>query len=155
MTRWKLHRLFSRKTLSEIEQLITASEAVHSGEIRFVIEGALSFESLLKDQRAKERALDVFSELRIWDTEYNNGLLIYLLIADRAVEIVADRGINAKVSTSQWELICRDMELYFKCTDFRGGAINGIDAVTAHLSKHFSARLNSKNELADAPTVLI
>jgi uncharacterized membrane protein len=119
------------------------------------VEAALGRESLLKEQRVEERAIDVFSQLRIWDTEHNNGLLIYLLLADHAVEIIADRGINEKVGAKQWELICRKMESDFKRADFRGGVLGGINAITAQLSQHFPAKLNSKNDLADAPMVLI
>src|SRR6201985_1284646 len=111
-------RLFPRKTLAAIEQAIMAGEATHAGQVRFVVEGALDGLPLFRDQPARERALDVFSHLRIWDTAHNNGVLIYLLLADRDVEIVADRGIDAYVGAAGWDNICRDMEAEFRNGDF-------------------------------------
>ena len=100
--RWRMRRIFTPKVLAAIEQAIKAGEATHSGQIRFVVEGALDGTALFRDQPARERALDIFSRLRIWDTAHNNGVLIYLLLADRQVEIVADRGIDAKVGAAGW-----------------------------------------------------
>jgi uncharacterized membrane protein len=107
--RWRLRRIFPRAVLANIEQAIKASEATHSGQIRFVVEGALDGAPLFRNQSAKARALDIFSQLRIWDTAHNNGVLIYLLLADRDFEIVADRGIDTKVGAAGWEKICTDM----------------------------------------------
>ena len=137
-----------------IDKAIKASEAAHCGEIRFVVEGALHIESLLRGQSARERAIDVFSQLRIWDTARNNGVLIYLLLADRDVEIVADRGIDAKVGPQGWERICRKMEAAFRGGDFQGGGIGGIQEVTRHLAKHFPAAGDDRNELPDKPVVV-
>src|SRR5580658_3922760 len=111
---WKARRIFPPKVLAAIEQAIKVGEASHSGQGRFVVEGALDGAPLFRDQAARERALDVFSQLRIWDTAHNNGVLIYLLFADRNVEIVADRGIDAKVGSAGWKKICADMETEFK-----------------------------------------
>src|SRR5213076_1527978 len=107
--RWRVRRIFPPQVLSAIEQAIRAGETTHSGQVRFVVEGALDGRPLFKNQPARERALDIFSQLRIWDTEHNNGVLIYLLLADRNVEIVADRGIDARVGKAGWENICRGM----------------------------------------------
>ena len=153
-TQRQVDRTFPRQTLSAIERAIKASETAHAGEIRFVVEGALDGVPLFKDQSARERAIDVFSQLRIWDTEHNNGVLIYLLLADRDVEIVADRGINAKVGAEKWEEICRMMETYFKQGKFEDGVLSGILAVTQHLIKHFPASDADRNELPDRPVVL-
>ena len=112
--RWRVRRIFTPKVLAAIEQAIKAGEATHSGQVRFVVEGALDGAPLFRDQPARERALDVFSQLRIWDTVHNNGVLIYLLLADRQVEIVADRGIDAKVGAAGWQKICVDMQADFK-----------------------------------------
>ena len=150
----QVDRAFSRQTLNVIEQTIKASETTHRGDIRFVVEGALDGLPLFKGQSARERAIDVFSELRIWDTEQNNGVLIYLLLADRDVEIVADRGIDAKVGTQEWERICRMMETAFKQGQYEDGVVSGILAVTQHLSKSFPASGVDRNELPDRPVVL-
>ena len=154
MTRWQVNRAFSRESLIAIEQAIKASEIAHVGEIRFAVEGALDGAPLFKGQSARERAIDVFSQLRIWDTEHNNGVLIYLLLADRDVEIVADRGIHAKVGAGEWESICRKMETAFKQANFEDGVVNGIQAVTLHLMQHFPASAANRNELPDNPVVL-
>ena len=154
MTHWQVNRVFSRKALVAIEVGITASEAAHAGEIRFVIEGALDSTALLKGQSARERAIEVFSQLRIWDTEGNNGVLIYLLLADRDVEIVADRGIHAMVGTMAWENICRQMETAFRAADYQVGVLAGIEAVTLHLTKHCPATGMRRNELPDRAMLL-
>ena len=154
MSHSHVNRFFPRHTLMVIERAIKASETAHVGEIRFVVEGALDSTPLFKGQSARERAIDVFSQLRIWDTEHNNGVLIYLLLADRDVEIIADRGIHARAGSHEWDSICRQMETAFKQANFEGGVVGGIQAVTQHLTKHFPAAANDRNELPDEPVVL-
>jgi len=153
-TQWLVTRAFPASALIAIDEAIKASEATHCGEIRFVVEGALDTVPLLRGQTARERAIDVFSQLRIWDTERNNGVLIYLLLADRDVEIVADRGIHEKVGAQEWERICRAMEAAFRRGDFEGGVVRGIQEVTRHLAEHFPPVGDDRNELADKPVVL-
>lgn len=152
--RWRARKLFPRKTLAAIERAIKAGEATHSGQVRFVVEGALDGAPLFLDQPARERAIDIFSQLRIWDTAHNNGVLIYLLLADRDVEIIADRGIDAKVGRAGWEKICADMERDFRSGQFEGGVIRGIEAVSRQLATHFPAHGKGPNELPDAPVVI-
>jgi len=152
--RWKQRRLFPPKVLARIEQVIKAGEATHTGQVRFVVEGALDGLPLFRNQPARQRALDVFSLLRIWDTAQNNGVLIYLLLADRDVEIVADRGIHAKVGAEGWEKICTAMEKDFRAGLFEHGVIEGIQRVSQLLAQHFPARPGTRNELPDAPVVL-
>jgi uncharacterized membrane protein len=152
--RWRVRRLFTPQVLDAIEQAIKAGEATHSGQVRFVVEGALDGAPLLHDQPARERALDIFSHLRIWDTAHNNGVLIYLLLADRRVEIVADRGIDAKVGRAGWEKICRDMEAEFRSGNFEAGAIKGIEAVSRQLAAYFPPHSHPRNELPDKPVVI-
>ena len=154
VTHWQVNRAFPRQTLIAIEQAIKASETAHVGEIRFAVEGALDGTPLFKGQSARERAIETFSQLRVWDTEHNNGVLIYLLLADRDVEIVADRGIHAKVGSQEWEKICRTMETAFRHGDYEGGVVSGIQAVTQHLIEHFPAAGDGRNELPDKPVVL-
>jgi uncharacterized membrane protein len=152
--RWRLRRIFPRKVLAHIEQAIKASEATHSGQIRFVVEGALDGTPLFRNQTPRARALDVFSRLRIWDTAHNNGVLIYLLLADRDFEIVADRGIDSKVGAAGWEEICVEMEAEFRAGHFESGVIKGIEAVSRQLTVHFPAQGAGRNELPDAPVVM-
>src|SRR3954463_4181439 len=152
--RWREQRIFPPVVLAAIEQAIKTGEATHSGQLRFVVEGALDGAPLFRTQPARERALDVFSQLRIWDTDHNNGVLIYLLLADRDVEIVADRGIDAKVGAEGWEAICRMMEADFRSGQFERGVIGGIEAVSQELAKHFPPSGPHANELPDAPVVM-
>jgi uncharacterized membrane protein len=141
--RWRVRRIFPARVLAAIEQAIKAGETTHSGQVRFVVEGALDGKPLFRDQPARERALDIFSQLRIWDTAHNNGVLIYLLLADRQVEIVAG-----------WEKICTDMESDFRAGDFEAGVIRGIAAVSRQLAAHFPKHGAGRNELPDAPVVI-
>jgi uncharacterized membrane protein len=152
--RWRVRRIFTPAVLAAIEQAIKAGEATHSGQVRFVVEGALDGAPLFRDQSARHRALDIFSQLRIWDTAHNNGVLIYLLFADHNVEIVADRGINVKVGAAGWQKICADMEAEFKRANFEGGVIKGIAAVSRELARYFPAQGVGPNELPDAPVVI-
>jgi uncharacterized membrane protein YgcG len=151
---WRAKQVFPKDVLDHIEQAIKRGEAMHSGQVRFVVEGALDGSPLFRNQPARERALDVFSRLRIWDTAHNNGVLIYLLLADRDVEIVADRGIDAKVGAEGWEGICRAMEADFRSGQFERGVIGGIEAVSRELAKHFPPQGPHANELPDAPVVM-
>lgn len=150
-----VRRRFPAASLTVIEQAIKQSEMTHGGEICFAVEAALNTASLLRNQTARERAIEVFSQQRIWDTEYNNGVLIYLLLADRDVEIIADRGIHSKVSSKEWEDICRAMESAFRQQQFEAGVIEGINTVSSYLRKYFPpGPENARNELADKPVVL-
>jgi uncharacterized membrane protein len=152
--RWRERKIFPPKVLAAIEQAIKAGEATHAGQIRFVVEGALDGAPLFRDQPARERALDIFAQLRIWDTAHNNGVLIYLLLADRQVEIIADRGIDAKVGAAGWAKICADMEIDFKAGNFESGVIRGIAAVSQQLAMYFPKHGGGVNELPDAPVVM-
>ncbi|MDL2337223.1 MAG: TPM domain-containing protein [Pseudomonadota bacterium] len=152
-THGQVTRAFPRNALNAIEKAIKSSESAHAGEIRFVVEGALDGMPLFKGQSPKERAIELFSQLRVWDTQHNNGLLIYLLLADRAVEIVADRGIHARVGAEEWRKVCHQMETAFKQSNYEGGVVSGVQAVTQHLVRHFPAD-DRPNELSDKPVVL-
>ncbi len=153
-TRAQLKQALSTSTLRDIEAAIKASESEHSGELRFAVETALDPLAIIRGESSRARAVDLFSSLRIWDTEHNCGLLIYVLLADRAVEIVADRGIHAKVGEAEWARICHQMEAAFRQKDFRGGMLAGIKSVTQHLKAHFPASVGDQNELSNRPVVL-
>jgi hypothetical protein len=152
--RWRARRTFPPRVLALIERAIKAGETTHSGQVRFVVEGALDGAALFRDQSPRDRALDIFSQLRIWDTAHNNGVLIYLLLADRDVEIIADRGIDEKIGAGGWEKICADMEAEFKRRNFEGGVIAGIAAVSQQLAAYFPKHGAGPNELPDAPVVI-
>jgi uncharacterized membrane protein len=140
--------------MKRIQAAITAGEATHGGQVRFVVEGSLPMGQVVRGETPRERALEVFGRLRIWDTEENCGVLIYLLLADRDVEIVADRGIHRKVGDEAWLAICRGMESAFREKRFADGAVDGIDAINALLAHHFPRTNAGPNELPDEPVVL-
>ena len=150
----QVRRAFPAVALRSIEKAIAASEATHAGELRFVVEGALDGMPLLRGQTARERAIELFARLHVWDTEHNTGVLIYVLLADRRVEIVADRGIHAKAGTEAWSAICRSMETHFGAGDFSRGAVHGIEAVSQLVMRHFPLAPGDRNELPDAPLLL-
>jgi len=151
---WWLRRDFPPATLTRIESAINQSEANHSGEIRFAIESALPLKALWNDESTSERALKVFSLLRVWDTEDNNGVLIYLLLADHKVEITADRNINKVVGDDEWQRICGLMEGHFKANNFSEGVITGIDEISLLLEKYFPIKDDDQNELSNKPVVM-
>ena len=154
MTEWQVNRAFPASTLAAIERAVGEAEQSHGGQVRVVVEAALPTESLFKNQSARERAIDVFSLSRVWDTEHNNGVLLYLLLADRDVEIVADRGIAGRVPQTEWEAICRQMEQAFSAGNFKAGIGAGIHAIAAKLAAHFPKTQRGQNELPDKPLLL-
>jgi uncharacterized membrane protein len=156
-THWRTRMLFPEATLDAIEQAIKRAEQTHAGEIRFAIESSLTPRHILNDIMPRTHALEVFSQLRVWDTETNNGVLIYVQLADRNVEIVADRGFQGKVSTAEWEAVCRLMEEHFRSGRFQVGSIAGVDAIGNLLARHFpqaSGKAIHSNQLPDRPTLL-
>jgi len=122
--------------------------------LRVVVEANLPLSGLWRGQSARARAIELFSQLRVWDTEENSGVLIYLQLIDRRVEIVADRGINACVGQEFWEGVCRHMESAFRSGDFEGGTLLALRTITAALAEHFAATGEKSNELPNAPLVL-
>jgi len=154
MPPWRVRMAFPARSLRAIESAIRESETTHAGEIRFAVESALHLFPLWQNQSARARAVEVFSQLRIWDTQHNNGVLIYLLLADRDVEIIADRGVHARVGAEGWEKICRDMEILFRDGQFEEGVLHGIRSVSSHLAKHYPAQGKNPNELDNKPVVL-
>ena len=151
---WLLRRVFPLSTMHAIEAAITASEMRHRGQIRFAVEESLAFDALWRGKTARERALEVFTDLRVWDTEHNNGVLVYLLLADRDVEIVADRGIHRAVGEEAWEEICRTMEAALHAGQFETAVVRGIEAIGALLAAHYPRHEPGANELPDMPVVL-
>ena len=147
-------RALPAAAMAEIEAAIRTSESQHRGEIRFAAEASLETMDLLAGETARERALEVFSLLRVWDTAENNGVLVYLLLADHDVEIVADRGINAKVPAIEWQRVCQRMETAFARGEFKQGVLAGIKEICALLARHYPPRPGDLNELPDKPAIL-
>jgi uncharacterized membrane protein len=148
--------VFSDDALTRIQQAIAASEESHSGEIRFAIEPALPWSYLKRDAPVRERAAMVFSKLRVWDTELNNGVLIYVELADRSIEIVADRGIVRHVPRARWDAVCNAMREHFRKGEYEAGALHGVQAVGSLLAEHFplAEGESNPNELSNRPALL-
>lgn len=150
------NRAFPREVRRRIAAVIGEQERRHAGELRFVVEGGLPPMAVLRGLTSRERAVNLFSQLGVWDTAANNGVLIYVLLADRAVEIVADRGIHDKVGAQSWEIICGEMQRQFAEGRFEGGAVTGLQAVSDLLAEHFPVQPGEANpdELSNEPTLL-
>ena len=166
MTHWTLrlvrHRLFDEAdtaralppaALARIESRVAASELRHGGEIRVMVEAGLPLSYLRRGASPRERAIALFGKLRVWDTEANSGLLIYLLLAEHAIEIVADRGLDRHVGAAAWAAIAERMKEAFRHGDFEAGLADAVDAADALLVRHFPRRdgVADINELPDAP----
>jgi len=150
----KAARAFPASVMEAIGREIAVQEELHRGEILFIVEAELHSALLWRDLGARERAREVFAQHGVWNTEENNGVLIYVLLADRAVEIVADRGIHARVSGDEWRSICAAMEREFSQGRYREGAVAGVRAVSALLARHFPATGPRRNELPDRPVLM-
>jgi uncharacterized membrane protein len=150
---WMARRAFPSRVASRIEKAIRDSERQHLGELRFVAEGSLPLGHLFQD-RIRKRAEELFARLGVWDTEHNSGVLIYVQLVDRRIEIVADRGIAAKVAEAEWRAVCRAMEKSFKDGRFAEGALEAIERCTALLARHFPSQGGERNELPDRPVFL-
>ncbi len=151
---WIAARRFGPALSAEIGAAVEVAEAGQRGEIRFVVEGPLPFAELWHDRSPRQRAADLFGSLGVWDTEGNSGVLIYVQLVDRRVEVLADRGIAARVAQSEWDAICRSMEAAFKAGECRNGAITAIRRAGDLLGEHFPADGRNPNELSDQPMVI-
>jgi uncharacterized membrane protein len=151
---WMARRPFSPPVMSRIEAAIRESEKLHDGELRFAIEAGLPTSALLKGTSPRQRAREVFGRLEVWDTMHKSGVLIYLQLVDRSIEILADRGISAKVDQATWDGVCRRMETAFRAGAFEAGTVEGIREITVLLARHFPPEGVNANELPDSPVVL-
>ena len=148
-------RALGSAALGRIEQRVQQSERGHTGELRVCVEASLPLSYLWRGATARERAVTMFGKLRVWDTEQNNGVLIYLLLAERKIEIVADRGLSREVEEARWQLILNGMAEVFRTGDYEAGLRQAIDAVDDLLRRHFplAAGAFNSNELPDAPDI--
>jgi uncharacterized membrane protein len=149
-----LGRAFPEASLARIASAVQSAETDHSGEIRIALEGDLDFMALVRGQTPRERAITVFSELRVWDTARNNGVLVYVLLADRDVEIVADRGFVSRVDPSDWERVCHVLEKEFAAGRWEDGLMKCIEAVSEIIAAHFPYEEGDRDELANRPVLL-
>jgi len=146
-------RALGDAALARLRDRVAAGELRHSGEVRVCVEAGLPLSYLWRGATARERALTMFGKLRVWDTELNNGVLIYLLLAEHRIEIVADRGVDRRVSPDSWRSIAATMGSAFAERRFEDGLATAIDAVNAVLAEHFAlaAGQANANELPDVP----
>ena len=154
---WRTRLLFPKTTLDAIEQAVARAERTHGGEIRFVIETSLAPLHILNETTPRDRAIELFARLGVWDTEHNNGVLIYVQVADRGVEIVADRGFQGRVTPEEWIAVCHLMEEHFRAGRYEVGSIAGVDAVGTLLARHYPPAAEGPpmhNQLPDRPTLL-
>ena len=153
-TAWSVGKVFPAEALANIEAAIRESETGHSGQIRFAVQHSLDTREVLRGITARQRAIEVFGELGVWDTEHNNGVLIYFLLADRDFEIIGDRGIDARLGPEGWEAICRGMEERIREGEFERAVIWGIEAVGEHLRASFPRAGGPAGDLPDRPVIL-
>jgi uncharacterized membrane protein len=149
-----VRRVFDEPAMKAIETAIAAGERLHRGQVCVAIEPALPPARVMRHLTPRERAIEVFALLRVWDTEENCGVLLYLLLADHAVEIVADRGIHRKVGDAQWQAICSALESDFRAGRFADGVVKAVERMSGVLAEHFPREGAIANELPDRPTVL-
>ena len=135
----RVRRAFPPATLDAIQHAVAASEAAHRGEICFAAEGGLSAGNLWRGVTPRERALEVFTHLRVWDTRENSGVLVYVQLADHAIEIVADRGLAARIDDAEWRRICTTLRERFIAGDHEAGAVAAVAAIGNLLAVHFPA----------------
>lgn len=154
MPPWRWRVLFPKSALDDIENAIKQSEYQHSGELRFAVENAFALARVWQGVSARQRAVEVFSDLRVWDTEENSGVLVYLSLADREVHIVADRGIAKRVPQAEWDAIAQGMQKEFRRGDFLSGSLQGIGRITMLLSAHFSPVGDNPDELSNRPVIV-
>jgi uncharacterized membrane protein len=154
MPPWAWRRAFPPTTLDAIEAAIHSSESTHSGEIRFAIENSLPGNLVWRGMSGRERAIEMFSNLRVWDTEQNSGVLVYLLLADHDIEIVADRGIAERVDPAAWEAVAQAMEAAFRQGEFERGALDGIRRIGELLAQSFPGSGDNRDELANRPVIV-
>ena len=150
----RARRCFPPAVRAEVERAIGEAERRHAGEICFAIESALPLPELWAGVTPRERAMHVFSLLRVWDTAANNGVLIYVLLADGAIEIVADRAIAARIDAGEWQRLCCDIETAFGRGEYAAGAVAAVRAVGEHLARHFPAQRGEADELPNQPVLL-
>jgi uncharacterized membrane protein len=151
---WSVRRALPPKAMHAIEKAIGEEERRHAGQLRFAVEASLPLGDLFRGAQSRERAVEWFGRLGVWDTEHNAGVLIYLLLADQRVEIVADRGVHSRVGTAAWEAICGEMQQEFARGQFERGVVIGVRAISDLLAAHFPRPGDSPNELSDKPVVL-
>lgn len=163
-------KLIGAPLLERLTRQVAASEQRHSGEICICVEASLPWRQLWRVGPAfgladavRARAVEMFSQLRVWDTAHNNGVLIYVLLAEHAIEVVADRGLSAHVPAGHWSALVARMGEAFKQGDYEAGLSAALADITGQLMRHFALPADAEadlqgasinpNELPDTPTL--
>lgn len=151
-----VRRRFPEDALRRITAAIEAGERGHAGEVCFAVEAALPLRDVIAGVAARDRAAGAFAQLRVWDTQANNGVLLYLLLADHAIEIVADRGFDGRVAPAQWQAVCRRIEARLARGEYEAAVIDGIGALSELVAGGFprAGDADDPNELPDRPQLL-
>ena len=150
------HGLFSQETMSRLQDVIAAGETSHRAEVRLIVESALPFRKVARGLGTRQRALDLFGTFRVWDTEENNGVLLYINVADRKLEVIADRAAARRIGDPHWQTVCGLAQEAFRQGAFEQGVGDALESIHRALATAFPADANEprRNELADAPVVL-
>ncbi len=150
------HKLFTDETMARLQQAISDGEATHRGEVRLIVESALALRKIRRGMSTRQRALDLFGTFRVWDTEENNGVLLYINVADRRIEIVADRAAARRIGDPHWQTVCGLAQQAFKEGAFERGVADALGSIHRALAKAFppDASQERRNELSDAPVVI-
>ncbi len=151
---WTVERWFPAPVLDRIETIIGAGEVLHGAELRVAIEDSLDWRQLLADTSPRERAIQVFADLGVWDTERNNGVLVYLLLADRAVEILADRGANELIDAAVWQHACAIIDEAFAGDRFEDGLVRALAYLNEELARVYPAGERNPDELRNRPAII-
>lgn len=151
---YRFKKYFSREDLQRIESAVSNSETRHQGEIKIILESSLPVSRVIKGLDAKQRAMELFSEKRVWDTEKNTGILIYVQLTDRKIELLADRGIYKKIGQSALDEICERMQSGFRSGNYSGSVLSAIEEFTRLLQKYFPSEKQNPNELSNRPEVM-
>jgi hypothetical protein len=148
---WWVHRAFPKDVLARIDKAVQVSERSHRGELCFIVEGDIDLLALLHGVTPRQRAEQLFGRMGVWDTEENSGVLIYVQLVDHCIEIVADRGISARVEQSEWDAICETMQSAFFAGLYEQGALEAIASISALLTRHFPSGEENPDELPNRP----
>ena len=155
MPDWMVRRAFPARAGDAVAAAVAAAEKAHDVELRVAVEGGMPLGALVRGQSSRERAIELFSSLRVWDTQNNTGVLVYVQFADRKIEIVADRGISARVQQAEWDAVCARIAGEFRAGRYEAGALAGIAGITELLRQYVPPPpAGDRDELPDRPTVL-
>jgi uncharacterized membrane protein YgcG len=153
-TRYSGKKAFPCATLTAIQQAIADGESLHRAEIRLIVEPSLELSEIFAGVSSRQRAHELFSQYRIWDTEENAGILIYIELADHQVEIVADRGIASLIPNHYWHAICKTMTEGFAQGKYHDSVLQGLQQLNAVLQEHFPEQDRQANQLSNKPILL-